>query len=62
MKLDYGEQAHEHLDVNLEPASIKGLETFKDFLFQHGFLKQNFRDHEAEMDEEQKKTGLIPQL
>jgi hypothetical protein len=27
-----------------------------------GFLKQNFRDHEAEMDEEQKKTGLIPQL
>jgi formate dehydrogenase beta subunit len=27
-----------------------------------GFLKQNFRDHESEMDEEQKKTGLIPQL
>jgi formate dehydrogenase beta subunit len=27
-----------------------------------GFLKQNFREHEEEMDEEQKKTGLIPQL
>ncbi len=27
-----------------------------------GFLKQNFREHESEMDEEQKKTGLIPQL
>jgi len=27
-----------------------------------GFLKQNFREHEAEMDNEQKKTGLIPQL
>jgi len=26
------------------------------------FLKQNFREHEAEIDEEQKKTGLIPQL
>jgi hypothetical protein len=27
-----------------------------------GFLKQNFRDHESEKDDEQKKTGLIPQL
>jgi Fe-S-cluster-containing dehydrogenase component len=26
------------------------------------FLKQNFREHEAEIDEEHKKTGLIPQL
>jgi formate dehydrogenase beta subunit len=26
------------------------------------FLRGNFREHEAEMDEEHKKTGLIPQL
>jgi Fe-S-cluster-containing dehydrogenase component len=26
------------------------------------FMKQNFREHQSEMDEEQKKTGLIPQL
>jgi len=42
VKLAYGDRAHEHLDVNLEPASIEGLETFKDFLFVHGFLKQDF--------------------
>jgi len=26
------------------------------------FLRENFREHEAEMDEEHKKTGLMPQL
>jgi hypothetical protein len=26
------------------------------------FMNQNFREHQLEMDEEQKKTGLIPQL
>ncbi len=27
-----------------------------------GFLKQNFREHDKEMNEEHKKTGLLPQI
>ena len=27
-----------------------------------GFLKQNFREHDQELNEEQKKTGLLPQI
>lgn len=27
-----------------------------------GFLKQNFREHDKELNEDQKKTGLIPQI
>jgi ABC-type nitrate/sulfonate/bicarbonate transport system substrate-binding protein len=42
VRLAYGDNVHEHLDVNLAEASIKGLETFKNFLFKWKFLKQDF--------------------
>lgn len=38
----YGENVHEHLQTNLEEASIKGLRSFKDFLFKWGFIPQDF--------------------
>lgn len=38
----FGENVHHHLRLDLSDQSVKGIEIFKDFLFKHGFLKQNF--------------------
>lgn len=42
VRFAYGEQAHEHLGVDLSEHSIWGLNVFKDFLLKWGFLKQDF--------------------
>lgn len=42
VRFAYGEQVHEHLGVDLSERSVWGLTVFKDFLFQHGFLKADF--------------------
>lgn len=38
----YGADLHLHQYTNLAEASIQGLQTYKDFLFQRGFLKADF--------------------
>ncbi len=45
----YGDKLHEHLDVNLEPSSLRGLRTFKEFLRDEGFLAADF-DFDAWID------------
>ncbi|XVJ70408.1 MAG: ABC transporter substrate-binding protein [Rhizobacter sp.] len=42
VRFAYGDKVHESLDVNLSERSVWGLTVFKDFLFEHGFLKANF--------------------
>ncbi|MFM8331926.1 MAG: ABC transporter substrate-binding protein [Candidatus Methylumidiphilus sp.] len=42
VKKAYGEDLHLHQYTDLAETSIKGLETYKDFLFQRGFLKADF--------------------
>jgi ABC-type nitrate/sulfonate/bicarbonate transport system substrate-binding protein len=42
VRFAYGDRVHESLGVDLSEKSIKGLTVFKDFLFQHGFLKADF--------------------
>jgi ABC-type nitrate/sulfonate/bicarbonate transport system substrate-binding protein len=38
----YGQSVHQQLRLELSPHAIKGLEVLKDFLFEYGFLKQDF--------------------
>lgn len=38
----YGEQVNRHLETDLAQTSIDGLVAFKDFLFEWGFLEQDF--------------------
>ncbi|QAU33976.1 ABC transporter substrate-binding protein [Janthinobacterium sp. 17J80-10] len=38
----YGNAVHESLGVDLQEKSVKGLTLFKDFLFQWGFIRQDF--------------------
>ena len=49
VKQAYGEDLHLRQYTDLAETSIKGLETYKDFLFQRGFLKSDF-DVEAWID------------
>jgi ABC-type nitrate/sulfonate/bicarbonate transport system substrate-binding protein len=42
VRFAYGENAHEHLDVTLEERNIWGLNLFKNFLRDEGFLKGDF--------------------
>jgi len=42
VKKAYGEDLHLHQYTDLAESSIQGLETYKDFLFQRGFLKADF--------------------
>jgi len=38
----FGPNIHNSLRLDLSEASIKGIDIFKDFLFEHDFLKENF--------------------
>ncbi len=51
VKKAYGEDLHLHQYTDLSETSIKGLEAYKDFLYQQGFLKSNF-DVNAWIDRE----------
>jgi ABC-type nitrate/sulfonate/bicarbonate transport system substrate-binding protein len=51
VRFAYGEDAHEHLDVTLEERSVWGLNVFKNFLRDEGFLKGDF-DIDAWIDRE----------
>ena len=42
IKRAFGEKLHLNLGLTLHEESIAGINTFKDFLFEFGFLKQNF--------------------
>ncbi len=42
VRFAYGEKVHLNLETNLSPASIAGLEEFKNFLLQWGFLQADF--------------------
>ena len=42
VKQAYGEDLHQHQYTDLNETSIKGLEVYKDFLYQRGFLKSDF--------------------